>query len=337
MRHEKALALLQLAYQLASSAEGMTLDEMAASAGVTRRTVERMRDALRVVFPQLEELPDGRMTRFRIQGGLHGFMQAPTPEELAELEAAIRSLDKSGGGSRSVLLRSLSHKIRSALREPVRRRLAPDLEALTSAEEIVIQAGPRPLADAHTLSQLREAVKSLRVCAFNYGRPTGAPQRPRQVIPYGILFGKAYYLVGPEVGKADPVLWRLDRISSVTLGDACEGAPASFNLTEFAARSFGAFQEPPQEVVLRFSPSAAADARRFLFHPSQVIEDQHDGALIIRFTAGGLLELVRHLFSWGDAVTILGPDRLRDLMIGELRRALAQHEVPLPAQAAPAA
>jgi transcriptional regulator GlxA family with amidase domain len=45
MRHEKAGRLLELARLLASTSEGLTLDEMAARLGVGRRTVERMRDA----------------------------------------------------------------------------------------------------------------------------------------------------------------------------------------------------------------------------------------------------------------------------------------------------
>lgn len=47
MRHEKAARLLELARRLAGSAEGLTLDEMAAAMGVGRRTAERMRDAVR--------------------------------------------------------------------------------------------------------------------------------------------------------------------------------------------------------------------------------------------------------------------------------------------------
>ena len=58
MRHEKAGRLLELARLLASTAEGLTLDEMAERLGVGRRTAERMRDAVRDVFPQLEEVDD---------------------------------------------------------------------------------------------------------------------------------------------------------------------------------------------------------------------------------------------------------------------------------------
>ncbi len=59
MRHDKARTLVELARALAGSAEGLTLDEMAASAGVDRRTAERIALTwLWDLFPQLEAIPD---------------------------------------------------------------------------------------------------------------------------------------------------------------------------------------------------------------------------------------------------------------------------------------
>ena len=87
----------------------------------------------------------------------------------------------------------------------------------------------------------------------------------------------------------------------------------NFSLQKFAERSFGVFQEEPFDVVWRFSPEAAADARQFLFHPTQKLEDQHDGSLIVRFHAGGLLEMCWHLFTWGREVEVVKPRRLSRL------------------------
>jgi hypothetical protein len=39
-----------------------------------------------------------------------------------------------------------------------------------------------------------------------------------------------------------------------------------FSLREYAERSFGVFQEKPLDVVWKFSPKVAPDAREFLFH-----------------------------------------------------------------------
>ena len=78
MRHEKATRLLDLARMLAGSAEGLTLDEMAAALGVGRRTAERMRDAVWAAFPQMEAIDDPPTKRFRIPAGLDGVFQTPT-------------------------------------------------------------------------------------------------------------------------------------------------------------------------------------------------------------------------------------------------------------------
>lgn len=108
-------------------------------------------------------------------------------------------------------------------------------------------------------------------------------------------------------------------------GEPAPGPPATFSLAGYAAQSFGAFQEAPQDVELRFGPEAAEDARRFLFHPDQSVEPAEGGGLTVRFRAGGMRELVHHLFTWGETVEILAPASLRELMVEQLRRALARH------------
>src|ERR1700751_2260619 len=118
MRHEKAGRLLELARLLASTAEGLTRDEMAERLGIGRRTAERMRDAVREVFPQLEEVDDPPTRRFRIPAGLDGLFQAPTAEELAALTAAAEMLAAQGAQVRAGALRSLEQKVLAATRAP---------------------------------------------------------------------------------------------------------------------------------------------------------------------------------------------------------------------------
>src|SRR6185312_5614642 len=101
MRHDKAARLLSLARLLASTAEGLTLDEIAERLGVGRRTAERMRDAVREMFPQLEEVDDPPTRRFRIPAGLDGLFQAPTAEELAALKSASEMLAAAGAQVRA--------------------------------------------------------------------------------------------------------------------------------------------------------------------------------------------------------------------------------------------
>jgi predicted DNA-binding transcriptional regulator YafY len=71
------------------------------------------------------------------------------------------------------------------------------------------------------------------------------------------------------------------------------------------------------DVVWRFTPEAAPDARLYLFHPTQVMTDEPDGSLNVSFRAGGLREMCWHLFRWGDQVEILSPPELRAAMVAQ--------------------
>ena len=174
MRHYKAAQLLDLARALASSSEGLTLDEMAGVIRADRRTAERMRDAIGTIFPQLDATADGRQKRFRIPGGLDSFLLAPTSEELAELDAAIAALEAAGADARAQELRSLSRKIGAAQRQSVRRRLEPDVAALSEAQVPVRTAGIRPIINAEHLAVLRRAILEGRCIKLRYRSASGS-------------------------------------------------------------------------------------------------------------------------------------------------------------------
>jgi predicted DNA-binding transcriptional regulator YafY len=324
MRHEKAGLLLDLARHLASSAEGLTLDEMAQAVGVGRRTAERMRDALYDLFPTLEIIEDGASKRFRIAGGLDGIFQSPTAEELLELNKAAASLHASGAAARANTLRTLERKVRAAMRSSSLRKIVPDLEALVRAETIAVQAGPRPFEDEAVIATLRHALMAMRAVRFAYlGGST--PGASRTVAPYGLMFGRANYLVAAERGAEEPRNWRLDRLRDLEILDEAAPPPEGFDLQDYANRSFGIYQDQIEEVVLRVMPHGAEDALGWRFHPSQITELQPDGSVLVTFQASGMLELAWHLFTWGDKVEVLAPATLNATMVETLGSALAWH------------
>jgi predicted DNA-binding transcriptional regulator YafY len=323
MRHDKASQVLLLARTLASSAEGMTIDEMARELGVARRTAERMRDAVAALFPQMEIVDEPPFRRFRIPGGLDGLYQAPTADELAALNRAAESFSVGGARASAAALRSLERKVLSATKAGARRRLAPDLEALVQAEAIAVQAGPRPFEDEAVLNVIRESLLANRMLRFRYqgGRTPGAH---REVTPCGLLFARSNYLVAAE-GEGEPRNWRLDLIRDPAVLQRPAYLPPGFDLQAYADQSFGIYRDAVEEVVLRFRPEAAEGARRWRFHPDQSVEEQDDGAVIVRFRASGMRELAWHLFTWGPTVEILAPARLKEVLVAELGAALAAH------------
>ena len=212
----------------------------------------------------------------------------------------------------------------SALRAPVRRRIAPDLEALLQAEAIAVQAGPRPFEDETVLGVIREALKAGVALRFRYGGGS-SPGRAREVIPYGLLFARSNYLVAAEGEDAPPRNWRLDRIADIEALGRAAAKPEGFSLQAYADQSFGIYQDDTEDVVLRLSAKAADSARKWRFQVGQSLQEQPDGSVQVSFRASGMRELAWHLFTWGDAVEIVRPERLRLLLVAQLKTALAAH------------
>ncbi|MDR3406878.1 MAG: WYL domain-containing protein [Methylovirgula sp.] len=325
MRYDKTRQILELARALAGSAEGLTLDEMCEVSGLERRTVERMRDTIRDVFPQMEEIPDHPKKRFRIPHGLDGFFQDPTTGELSDLGIAVAELHESGATARAESLASLGNKIRAAMRHGRRRITETDVEALLRAERIAVQAGPRPAEDPALLEILRKALLEMKMLRFVY--KGGSKRRiAREIVPYGIIFGRMNYLIGAEAGTKKPKSWRLDRIEEVECLEKSAAPPDDFDLAKFANTPFGFFEGEPENVVLRILPDGMDEFKNYRFHSSQTVESLPGGGALVRFRASGMLELAWHLFSWGDKIEIIEPATLRETLMDELKRALAHHE-----------
>ena len=320
MRAEKGLELLQLARVLAASGEGVPMTRLCEEFGVKRRTIERRMGAVESLFGPIERIEGhGRSMFYRLPGGAGDRMLTRIEaKELAELEHATAAAEGSDAAGRADLLRSLHVKLRASMRAAERNRIDVDLEALMESETLAHRPGPRRPVPATVLETLRSALLQGRAVAFAYeDRGT-----PFDVVPWGVLFGLRSYLVCAFEGTSgDPFLYRLDRMRDVRVLDRAAMRPDGFDLAAFAARSFGTFQEKPQRVVLRFMPTAAPDARTFLFHPTQQVCENEDGSVTIAFTAGGFRQIAHHLFTWGETVRIEEPAVLREEMRACLERA----------------
>lgn len=248
---------------------------------------------------------------------------------MAELESAASHLDRAGLDERAGALREIAVKLR-ALRRPLDEPgFDDDLETLMQAEGLAMRPGPRPGAQPGLLPLLRDAIKATRKVEFEYVARSSGRQSRQLVEPYGVLYGNRTYLVGRSDWANQPQLWSLANVSNaIVTGEPFE-RESDFSLQAYAERSFGAFQEEPFEVELRFHADVAPDASSFQFHPSQTRTENADGSLTVRFRAGGLTEMCWHLFTWGADVTVERPARLRE-RLQQMCADLAAHHASRP-------
>lgn len=305
----RAEDLLRLAVRMQGAATGLSLDDIQEMFGVARRTAERMRDAVERVFGALELRPsDDRRVRWALPAARLTLLSVDA-EDLAQLNAAAELMRRENRAAAAETLDGLADKLRAVLGPRAMARVEPDLEALIEAEGITVRPGPREKVSPAILATLRTAILARRRVRIRYRRRESGSVRRYKVCPYGFLYGNRPYLVafGLSPKVFDYRSYRLANILDVELLDESFEREKSFSLDAFARRSFGVFQEEPFDVVWKFTPDAAADARDWLFHPDQTMEEQPDGSLIVRFRAGGALEMSWHLYTWGDAVEVIEP------------------------------
>jgi len=323
LRYEKADNLLQLALEMQAARRGLSLPDIQERFDVGRRTAMRMRDAILRNFPQAIEVDTGEKTkRWRIPPGVLDRMVSFSADEQADLESAIALLRANGQPDRAQRLENLRGKVRALIPPDVARRTEPDIDALLEAEGFAMRPGPRPRVPGEVMIELRDAVKACLKVEIDYRNRRNDKLNTRLVHPYGFLFGHRNYLVAfHEHPKAnDMALFSLSNIEGVRILETYFVRNTDFRLPDFAARSFGVYQQDPYEVVWKFAPEAAKTAAEFEFHPTQTLEPQDDGSLIVRFHAASDLEMAWHLYMWGDKVEVLAPQSLKDL-IGDHRPA----------------
>jgi predicted DNA-binding transcriptional regulator YafY len=72
----------------------------------------------------------------------------------------------------------------------------------------------------------------------------------------------------------------------------------------------------PQKVRLRFSPDVATILEEVVWHPSQVVERQPDGSVIMTLNVINTVELRSWILGWAEKVEVLKPRELRDQIAG---------------------
>lgn len=316
MSFSKAQELVRLAL-MASGARGVTLVEIAEAFSCSHRTAQRMTEALSACFPAVEQrIDEDRRARWVLPARAVLSLATPTAEELAALSAAIQALDREGLATEAAAARLLAAKVRSMIPKAASLRLATDEEALLEALGYAVRPGPRPAANPEVDRAISEALKGPFLLRITYRSRTRPKAEERTLAPHGLLLGVRRYLVARPAEGGKMRHYRVEDIEQIEVLDESFSFDEGFDIEAHARKAFGSFESDTEfgEVVWRFTPTAAPHARRFLFHPTQEVEVEKDGGLLVRFRASGHLEMCWHLYAWGDQVDVLQPAALREMV-----------------------
>lgn len=320
MSYRKAQELLRLAGMCASRHRGVCLQDIVTKFEVNQRTAQRMVQALKEVFPSLEpHTHGGRQYWWKLRDIALISMQGIYDDELVALEMSVRRAVRDDAHSQAEVLQRLRERFVATLPAAVARRAEVDAEAVLEAQGYACRPGPKVKTSPKVTSVIAAALKGpCRLMISYQGKHDPAP-RERIVEPYGMLLGTRHYLVARDKHKDDQFRqFRMDRIFWAEVTPEWFVKDEGFDLETYAAQAFGSFHMDAEfsRVIWRFDPAAAVTAREFKFHPKQRMVDEEDGRLIVSFDASGLVEMAWHLYKWGDAVEVIEPPALREMVAG---------------------
>jgi predicted DNA-binding transcriptional regulator YafY len=300
---------------------GATVAELADELQVTKRQVHRdLQQIEDSGYPLAQE--NGR---WRLPPGFKGLEVAVSPYELMSLHLALTHLAYLKGTPFVEDLEAVIRKVEAGLPDKVRNHL----------ERIITTFAPlqRPVRAYATQRQVIESVRKallrqLTVVLHGYRKPEGRPQ-DYQVDPYGlILYQYGLYLIGYSHPARALRIFALERVKTITVTEDMFVLPRSASYMERLDRTFGLIDETPQEVKIWIASEWAYFVKERSWYPTQKLQSQKDGSVILTMQCGGLDELTAWVLSFGPGAKVLSPQSLIDQVSSQLTAAAQSYRSP---------
>ena len=281
-RYSRVSDILDLIIFMLSRFNGVSLNEIQERYNISRRTAERMRDAVLVSFSQVDEIEtDDRCKRWGFTNYSLNELVTFSNEDIALLENLKKTCDNLSQAEIEnivIKMKALKHKFTKIDDEKI--------ELILQSEGYAIRQTQNFKVDLAQVSVIRQAIKEKKKLQAEYH------DKIRILEPLGL-----YNYV-------------LHKLKNVKLTNETFDSK-DFNLQEYSQKSFGVYFGEIYDVKLKFIPEAAEDVMNYNFHPTQKINLQDDGSVIVTFKASGDKHIMWNLFKWGNSVEILAPKELK--------------------------
>lgn len=295
--------------RLIESRHGISIEELAEECRVNRRTVHRDLNAISDAgYPLTAEwVGDRKLYRF-----ITGFKDVPpvsfSLQELVTLYFLRSHLDILQGTPFHNDLATIFRKINSVLPP----RYAAHLERISRITLPLLQGRRDYSRAAELLQELRQALLFQQRVSLQYKTPSRQRAELYRVDPYTFIFYKGgLYLLGYAHNRRAVRTFALERIVDISIEKERFEMPVGYDPEKHFRGAFGIVDEEPLAVRLRFAAAIAHAIEERLWHPTQTITRNGDGSLELAFTAGGRMEILSWILSYGSHAELLEPAELR--------------------------
>jgi len=307
-RLKKTERLLNIWLLLLNNPSGYTAKELAGRFGVDERTIYRdfITLGLDLKVPVYNDKKRWKMEQARFLPPIRFSL----PEALNIFLTARLMLNYSHRYDPNVdaTFTKLSAVLPQALAEQVRKSMD------------WMQKLPKDEKYLRILATVAEAWVSQRQLKITYRSLVAQRPMERVIEPYYIepaAPGHASYVIGYCHLKDSIRTFKIERIEAAELISATYVIPPDFDANEYLGSSWGiVVDEEVKTVRLRIEdPEIMTLMSETVWHPSQVLEKQKDGSMIMTMKVSDTYELLSWILGWGEKIEVLSPPEIREAVI----------------------
>jgi predicted DNA-binding transcriptional regulator YafY len=244
-----------------------------------------------------------------------------TEGELLAFFLSVELARRQLGTTLEAPLHSAVEKIAHTLPESV----LVDMESLRG--HYTFAAPASATTDETTLLQMQRAIDTRRRVRIHYHTASRNAHEWRTVDPHHLHnSGGDWYLIAWDHKRRAIRTFHLGRIEEHQVLEE-HFARHKFDAQKWLRETFAAEETTREEnVAVRFDAAQAIYIRERVYHPSQQIEEQEDGELILRFHTSGLGAVKRWVMQFGSHAEVLAPESLRREVAEEARKLCGIYE-----------
>ncbi|MGN0740409.1 MAG: helix-turn-helix transcriptional regulator [Treponema sp.] len=202
----------------------------------------------------------------------------------------------------------------------------PDTVSVNSSflnQDISFISDPLPKIDENIFNMIFKAVKSRKVLSIIYQSSKSQQPKEKTFNAYKVICQKGnWYVFGFEHETCDFRIYSLARIQKAELQNDFFQIPDDFDIKKHIDLELGIWNNPGrfEEYEILFAKETSRYVLEREWHKDQIIEQQEDGTVLLKFKSNQSQMIYTWLLSFGNNAMVIKPQELRKKIRAECEK-----------------
>jgi predicted DNA-binding transcriptional regulator YafY len=325
LRNAEVIRQWQILREVESSRTGVTIHDLAKSAGVTTRTIRRDLQALQEAgFALFDEGEEHDTKRWKLDAAPFRSVESGLGvQDVAALYLSRSIVEALSAWPLADELRVALGKLENALNPRMREFLASLPQVVSTKALPGIGGDRRELVDV--TRRLFEAVRDRRLIEMRYYSAASQRAKAYKVEPYRLALAQGgVYLVAWVPQYSEFRTFAVERIEKLSVQETTFRKTRELPANVFGA-SLGVFSAEPERVVVEFASKVAPYIHGKTWHESQETTTLPDGRVRLTLDVSIDWALRSWLLGFGADVRVISPPKFVKALRDELAAATRQY------------